>query len=172
VRGRGVGIDVTEIDGSQHPWSVRPGWSSGCSGAASCCCRPVPARPDGAAGPGRGVRSALLAIEDALEAHQRPELERYGDTPFVVLRAARYIDAAEEVDFGGLHVFVGPDFVITVRHGAAPDLAAVRARMEDSPDLLARVGPAAGMFTVVPFMLRPGTSCMRDCPCSTVLSGS
>lgn len=53
-----------------------------------------------------------LAIEDALEAHQRPKLERYGDTLFVVLRAARYMDAAEEVDFGELHVFVGPDFVI------------------------------------------------------------
>lgn len=74
-----------------------------------------------------------LAVEDALEAHQRPKLERYGDTLFVVLRAARYMDAAEEVDFGELHVFVGRDFVITVRHGAAPDLAAVRARMENSP---------------------------------------
>ncbi|MGK5632923.1 CorA family divalent cation transporter, partial [Streptomyces sp. URMC 123] len=61
-----------------------------------------------------------LAVEDALEAHQRPKLERYGDTLFVVLRAARYLDAAEEVDFGELHVFVGADFVITVRHGAAP----------------------------------------------------
>ncbi|GHC93785.1 hypothetical protein GCM10010309_78550 [Streptomyces violaceochromogenes] len=46
-----------------------------------------------------------LAVEDALEAHQRPKLERYGDTLFVVLRAARYMDAAEEVDFGELHVF-------------------------------------------------------------------
>lgn len=61
-----------------------------------------------------------LAVEDAMEAHQRPKLERYGDTLFVVLRAARYLDAPEEVDFGELHVFVGRDFVITVRHGAAP----------------------------------------------------
>lgn len=61
-----------------------------------------------------------------MEAHQRPELERYGDTLFVVLRAARYLDASEEVDFGELHVFVGPDFVITVRHGAAPDLPSAR----------------------------------------------
>jgi magnesium transporter len=70
-----------------------------------------------------------LAVEDAMEAHQRPKLERYGDTLFVVLRAARYLDAPEEVDFGELHVFVGRDFVITVRHGAAPDLSAVRRRM-------------------------------------------
>ena len=85
-----------------------------------------------------------LAVEDAMEAHQRPKLERYGDTLFVVLRAARYLDAPEEVDFGELHVFVGPDFVITVRHGAAPDLSAVRRRMEETPELLAarpRGGP-------------------------------
>ncbi|WP_420080132.1 magnesium and cobalt transport protein CorA [Streptomyces sp. JL4002] len=89
-----------------------------------------------------------LAVEDALEAHQRPKLERYGDTLFVVLRAARYLDAAEEVDFGELHVFVGPDFVITVRHGAAPDLAAVRRRMENSPDLLKR-GPEAVLYAIL-----------------------
>ncbi|WP_443078031.1 magnesium and cobalt transport protein CorA [Streptomyces sp. SP17KL33] len=90
----------------------------------------------------------FLAVEDALEAHQRPKLERYGDTLFVVLRAARYMDAAEEVDFGELHVFVGHDFVITVRHGAAPDLAAVRARMENSPDLLKR-GPEAVLYAIM-----------------------
>ncbi|MGW9369573.1 magnesium and cobalt transport protein CorA [Streptomyces xanthophaeus] len=89
-----------------------------------------------------------LAVEDALEAHQRPKLERYGDTLFVVLRAARYLDAAEEVDFGELHVFVGPDFVITVRHGAAPDLAAVRRRMENTSDLLKR-GPEAVLYAIL-----------------------
>ncbi|MER6524273.1 magnesium and cobalt transport protein CorA [Streptomyces sp. NPDC001508] len=89
-----------------------------------------------------------LAVEDAMEAHQRPKLERYGDTLFVVLRAARYLDAPEEVDFGELHVFVGQDFVITVRHGAAPDLSAVRARMEDSPDLL-KLGPEAVLYAIL-----------------------
>ncbi|TDC76817.1 magnesium and cobalt transport protein CorA [Streptomyces hainanensis] len=89
-----------------------------------------------------------LAVEDALEAHQRPKLERYGDTLFVVLRAARYLDAAEEVDFGELHVFVGPDFVITVRHGAAPDLAGVRSRMEDTPELLG-LGPEAVLYAIL-----------------------
>ena len=49
-----------------------------------------------------------LAVEDAILAHQRPKLERYGDTLFVVLRAARYLDDLEEVDFGELHIFVGP----------------------------------------------------------------
>ncbi|MGP3971895.1 magnesium and cobalt transport protein CorA [Streptomyces sp. 6N223] len=89
-----------------------------------------------------------LAIEDALEAHQRPKLERYGETLFVVLRAARYLDAAEVVDFGELHIFVGHDFVITVRHGAAPDLAAVRRRTEDSPELLKR-GPEAVLYAIL-----------------------
>ncbi|WP_435858392.1 magnesium and cobalt transport protein CorA, partial [Streptomyces sparsogenes] len=89
-----------------------------------------------------------LAIEDAMEAHQRPKLERYGDTLFVVLRAARYLDAPEEVDFGELHVFVGPDFVITVRHSAAPDLSAVRRRMEATPELLA-LGPEAVLYAIL-----------------------
>ena len=89
-----------------------------------------------------------LAVEDALEAHQRPKLERYGETLFVVLRAARYLDAPEEVDFGELHVFVGRDFVITVRHGAAPDLSAVRRRMEEDPDLLA-LGPEAVLYAIL-----------------------
>ncbi|WP_028798119.1 magnesium and cobalt transport protein CorA [Streptomyces purpureus] len=89
-----------------------------------------------------------LAVEDALEAHQRPKLERYGDTLFVVLRAARYMDAQEEVDFGELHVFVGRDFLITVRHGAAPDLSAVRHRMEETPELLA-LGPEAVLYAIL-----------------------
>ncbi|MFJ9815731.1 magnesium and cobalt transport protein CorA [Streptomyces sp. NPDC101151] len=89
-----------------------------------------------------------LAVEDAMEAHQRPKLERYGDTLFVVLRAARYLDAPEEVDFGELHVFVGPDFVLTVRHGAAPDLTAVRRRMEGSPELL-KLGPEAVLYAIL-----------------------
>jgi magnesium transporter len=89
-----------------------------------------------------------LSVEDAMEAHQRPKLERYGETLFVVLRAARYLDAVEEVDFGELHVFVGPDFVITVRHGAAPDLSAVRRRMEETPELLQR-GPEAVLYAIL-----------------------
>jgi magnesium transporter len=89
-----------------------------------------------------------VAVEDAIVAHQRPKLERYGDTLFVVLRAARYLDDAEEVDFGELHLFVGPGFVLTVRHSQAPDLAAVRRRMEDDPELL-RLGPEAVLYAVL-----------------------
>jgi magnesium transporter len=77
-----------------------------------------------------------LAVEDATEAHQRPKLERYGETLFVVLKPARYLDEEERVEFGEVHVFVGEDFVVTVRHGEAPDLGEVRKRLEADPELL------------------------------------
>ncbi|MGH2488445.1 MAG: magnesium and cobalt transport protein CorA [Candidatus Limnocylindria bacterium] len=89
-----------------------------------------------------------VALEDAIVAHQRPKLERYGDILFVVLRAATYLDEVEEVEFGEIHVFIGTDFVITVRHSQTPDLAAVRRRMEADPDLL-RLGPEAVLYAIV-----------------------
>ena len=89
-----------------------------------------------------------VAVEDAIIAHQRPKLERYGDTLFVVLRAATYLDEEEEVEFGEIHVFVGPNFVLTVRHSRTPDLGAVRHRMEDDPELLAR-GPEAVLYAIL-----------------------
>jgi magnesium transporter len=89
-----------------------------------------------------------LAVEDAIMAHQRPKLERYGETLFVVLRAARYVDDLEEVEFGELHVFVGPDFVVTVRHAESPDLTAVRARSEADPSMLSR-GPESVLYTIL-----------------------
>src|SRR4051812_44453284 len=89
-----------------------------------------------------------LAVEDAINAHQRPKLERYGDTLFVVLRAARYLDAREEVEFAEVHLFLGPGFLITVRHGGAPDLAGVRRRMEAEPAVLA-LGPEAVLYAVL-----------------------
>jgi magnesium transporter len=89
-----------------------------------------------------------LAVEDALEAHQRPKLERYGQTLFVVLRPARYLDDPEEVEFGEIHVFVGEDFVITVRHGEAPALGEVRGRLEADPELLVR-GPEAILYAIM-----------------------
>ena len=79
-----------------------------------------------------------LAVEDGVHAHQRAKLERYGETLFCVLRPARYIDETETVDFGEVHVFAGPHFVVTVRHGEAPNLAAVRRALESRPDLLCR----------------------------------
>ncbi len=89
-----------------------------------------------------------LAVDDAIAAHQRPKVERYGETVFMVLRPARYLDDVEEVEFGEVHLFAGPDFVITLRHSEAPDLADVRHRLEDSPELLAR-GPSAILYAVL-----------------------
>jgi len=89
-----------------------------------------------------------LAIEDAISAHQRPKLERYGSDMFVVLRAASYADQREEVDFGELHLFVGPNFVVTVRHSEKPDLSLVRRRMEADPELL-RKGPVAVLYAIL-----------------------
>jgi magnesium transporter len=89
-----------------------------------------------------------LAVEDAVHAHQRPKLERYGDTLFCVLRPARYVDETETVEFGEIHVFAGPHFVITVRHGEAVDLAAVRKGLEARPDLLRR-GPVAVLHAIM-----------------------
>lgn len=89
-----------------------------------------------------------VALEDAIVAHQRPKLEYYDGTLFVVLRAARYLDEVEEVEFGEIHVFIGPDFVLTVRHSDAPGLAAVRRRMESDPDLL-KQGPEAVLYAIL-----------------------
>jgi magnesium transporter len=89
-----------------------------------------------------------LAVEDAIVAHQRPKLERYGDTLFVVLRAASYLDQEEEVEFGEIHIFAGPNFILTVRHSRTPDLGVVRHRMESSPELLA-LGPEAVLYAIL-----------------------
>jgi len=89
-----------------------------------------------------------VAVEDAIVAHQRPKLERYDETLFVVLRAATYLDEVEEVEFGEIHVFVGPTFVVTVRHSETPDLGAVRRRMEADPELLS-LGPEAVLYAIV-----------------------
>jgi magnesium transporter len=89
-----------------------------------------------------------LAVEDAIKAHQRPKFERYGDTLFVVLKAARYRDEAEEVEFGELHLFLGKDFAITVRHSESPDLSRVRRRLESEPALLAK-GSEAVLYAIL-----------------------
>ena len=82
-----------------------------------------------------------LAIEDAIKAHQRPKLERYGDVGFLVLKTARYVEP-DEIEFGEILLFIGDSFVISVRHGEAAPLAGVRAKVERRPELL-RCGPMA-----------------------------
>src|SRR5262245_20940695 len=79
-----------------------------------------------------------LAVEDAQNFHMRPKVELYDqDVRLVILRTARYDDAAEEVEFGEISVFLAPTFVITVRQGVASELRGARQRLEQRPELLA-----------------------------------
>jgi magnesium transporter len=89
-----------------------------------------------------------LALEDASNAHQRPKLEDYDESFFVVLRTARYDDEKEAVEFGEIHLFLGSGYAIVVRHGAASELRGARRRLEERPELL-REGPGAVAWAVV-----------------------
>ena len=89
-----------------------------------------------------------LAVEDAIQAHQRPKLEFYGDSLLMVLKTARWIDREETLGFGEILVFVGNGFIIAVRHGETALVDEVRLEMEQRPDLLAH-GPSAALYAIV-----------------------
>jgi magnesium transporter len=89
-----------------------------------------------------------LAVEDAHHAHQRPKLEAYGDSLFVVLRTARMNREKRRVDFGETHFFVGKNFIVSVRHGPSLSYAGVRARCETTPQLL-RKGPGFALYALM-----------------------
>ncbi|NEA27479.1 magnesium/cobalt transporter CorA [Actinomadura bangladeshensis] len=88
-----------------------------------------------------------LAAEDAVSAHQRPKMERYGDTLFVVLKTLTYLDETSDIEVGEIMVFLGRDFVVTVRHGTGNPLGPVRKRLEDDPELLGH-GAAGVLYAV------------------------
>jgi magnesium transporter len=94
-----------------------------------------------------------LAVEDAVNAHQRPKLERYGDTLFLVIKTIVFVEhekltaTSEVVDTGELMIFLGADFVVVVRHGSAPGLSKVRRSLESRPEMLAH-GPAAVLHAI------------------------
>ncbi|MFF7974675.1 CorA family divalent cation transporter [Streptomyces sp. NPDC007905] len=94
-----------------------------------------------------------LAVEDAVEAHQRPKLERYGETLFAVFKTVCYVEheqltaTSEVVDTGEIMVFVGEDFVVTVRHGRHGSLGPLREELEADPRQLAK-GPAAVLHAI------------------------
>ncbi|MDV5144559.1 magnesium/cobalt transporter CorA [Streptomyces sp. SBC-4] len=88
-----------------------------------------------------------LAVEDALKAHQRPKLEVYDDSLFVVLKPILYEPESDRVTSGELMVFMGDSFVVTVRHGEGAPLAAVRKRLEADPHVL-KHGPTAVLYAV------------------------
>jgi magnesium transporter len=89
-----------------------------------------------------------LAVEDAVHGHERAKLEIYGgDTLFVVLKTARYVDSEELIEIGEVMVFVGARFVVTVRHGAGSPLHDVRLDLEAHPDLLS-IGPSSVLYAI------------------------
>jgi magnesium transporter len=88
-----------------------------------------------------------LAVEDAIHAHQRPKLDRYGDAIFVVLKTARYVDRDEVFEFGEVMLFLDTTAVITVRHGTGCDLPAIRRLLEENPERLA-IGPSEVLLAI------------------------
>jgi magnesium transporter len=88
-----------------------------------------------------------LAVEDAVKAHQRPKLERYDDSLFLILKTLWYVDAEDAVETGEISMFVGADFVITVRHGEGGELHSARAYLEQRSKVLTH-GPSAVVYAV------------------------
>ena len=93
-----------------------------------------------------------LAIEDAHRAHQRPKLERYGDSLFIVLRTAQMNREEQRIDFGETHLFVGPRYIVSVRHGSSLSYVDVRSRSETTPDLLSK-GPGFVLYALMDFIV-------------------
>ena len=110
----------------------------------------------------QGVASTFqihaLSVEDAVQAHQRPKLERYDDTLFLVLKTVNYVGhessvlPREIVETGEIMIFVGKNFVVTVRHGEHGGLADVRKRMDADPDQM-RLGPFAVMHAIADYVV-------------------
>jgi magnesium transporter len=88
-----------------------------------------------------------LAVEDALMAHQRPKLEKYPHALFLVLKTLWYVDETDAVETGEINVFIGRDFVVTVRHGKGAELHTARLQLEQRAAVLSH-GPSAVAYAV------------------------
>jgi magnesium transporter len=88
-----------------------------------------------------------LAVEDALHAHQRPKLERYDDGLFLVLKTLWYVDELDAVETGEINLFLGRDFVVSVRHGEGTELGSARRDLEQRVELLSH-GPSAVVYAI------------------------
>ena len=130
------------------PLSLNPGVVDGELRTAGCVWLALH-EPDAAALAQVAERFGLhpLAVEDALHAHQRPKLDVYDDSVFLVLKTVRYVDRDEVIETGELMLFLGADFVVTVRHGEAPGLEGLQAELEADPSRLA-AGPSAVLHAV------------------------
>jgi len=93
-----------------------------------------------------------LAVEDAAHAHQRPKLERYGNSIFVVLRTVHIDQATGGIDYGETHIFMGANYVVSVRHGGSLPYGDVRTRCEATPDLLIK-GPGFVLYALMDFIV-------------------
>ena len=93
-----------------------------------------------------------LAIEDAYNAHQRPKLEQYEDSLFIVLRTAQMVREPRHLEFGETHLFVGANYVITVRHGSLRSHVNLRQRCESTPHALAK-GPGYVLYALMDFVV-------------------
>ena len=93
-----------------------------------------------------------LAVEDAYNAHQRPKLEQYENSLFVVLRTAQHVGDPPRLVFGETHVFVGSNYIVTVRHGSLQSHVGLRARCECTPHLLAK-GPGYVLYALMDFIV-------------------
>ncbi|MEO8670035.1 MAG: magnesium/cobalt transporter CorA [Tahibacter sp.] len=91
-----------------------------------------------------------LAIEDAHTAHQRPKIEIYGDSLFLVVHTAQVVTG--KIEFGETHIFLGRNYLVTVRHGASLSYQPARRSCEQTPDLLA-LGPSYGLYAVLDFIV-------------------
>ena len=91
-----------------------------------------------------------LAIEDAQHAHQRPKLETYADSLFIVVDTAQLVN--DEVQFGETHLFVGKNFIVTIRHGSSVSYATVRQKCETAPQRLG-MGPGYALYSVIDFIV-------------------
>ena len=93
-----------------------------------------------------------LAVEDALRAHQRPKIERYEGSLFIVLRTVEMLPGQKEVSFGETHLFVGPRYLVSVRHGSTMSHVDLRLRCESAPSLMAQ-GPGFAMYALMDFIV-------------------
>jgi len=93
-----------------------------------------------------------LAIEDAHQAHQRPKIERYGNSLFIVLRTAQMQDEKGRFTLGETHIFVGSRYIVSVRHGSSLAYTEVRSRCETTPDLLHQ-GPGFALYALMDFIV-------------------
>lgn len=91
-----------------------------------------------------------LAVEDTQNAHQRPKIEVYGDSLFIVLHTAQFVGGT--ISFGETHIFLGPRYLVTVRHGASLSYHPARVRCEKEPELLA-MGPSYALYSVMDFIV-------------------